>query len=256
MITFFRKVFRIFRLIIWFMIIQIKTLHRQRGKTEDEKIAIGAEYAGIWARGILKILNINVTLHGKIPDEKGILLVSNHQSYADILIHASLTGVRFAPKKEIKDWFFLGSYVAISHPVWIDRKSAAKSAATLKEFEHTLAIGVPLIVYPEGTTTDGLHGLLPFKSTPFEAVLKDKRPILPLITVYHVPCGTMNPAWYGDQTLLPHVWQFLGLKEIQVDVYFSDIVQPQTDNRKQLAEEIRLLMLKAYSSHTGIEVNL
>lgn len=254
MLSFFRKIFRILRLLIWFPWMQLKTAIHFIGKTREEKIALGAQLAGEWARGILRILNIRVSIHGTMPEEKGILLVSNHQSYVDILVHASLTGVRFAPKKEIRDWFFFGSYIGLSQPVWIDRKSPAKSLATLKEFEQTLELGVPLIVYPEGTTTDGLHGLLPFKSTPFEAVIANRRPLLPLITIYHVPCGGMNPAWFGDQTLLPHVWQLLGLREINVDVYPEPLVYPETGDRKQLAEQVRALMLDAYRKYSGIEV--
>lgn len=249
-----RKIIRVLRLLVWFLYMLLKTVLRHIGKTEDEKITAGAELAGEWARGILRILNIRATLHGSLPETKGVLLVSNHQSYVDILVHASLTGLRFAPKQEIRHWFLLGPYIGMSHPVWIDRKSPAKSRATLAEFEHTLALGVPLIVYPEGTTTDGQHGLLPFKSTSFEAVLREHRPVQPLITVYHVPCGTMNPAWYGDQELLPHIWQLLGLKEIQVDIYSCKVIQPEAENRKELAERVRREMSEAYRRHTGIEV--
>ena len=149
-----RKIIRVLRLLVWFLYMLLKTVLRHIGKTEDEKITIGAELAGEWARGILHILNIRVTLHGSLPETKGVLLVSNHQSYVDILVHASLTGLRFAPKQEIRHWLLLGPYIGMSHPVWIDRKSPAKSRATLAEFEHTLALGVPLIVYPEGTTRD------------------------------------------------------------------------------------------------------
>lgn len=254
MLTFGRKILRIVLLLIWFPVMLLKAALLHIGKTRDERVTLGAKLAGEWARGILRILKIRVIRHGEFPEEKGVLLVSNHQSYVDILVHASLTGVRFAPKKEIRKWFLLGPYIEMSHPVWIDRKSPAKSLETLKEFEHTLAIGVPLIVYPEGTTTDGQHGLLPFKSTPFEAALKDRRPLLPLITVYHVPGGEMNPAWYGDQTLLPHVWQLLGLKEIRVDVYSCGLFHPTGETRKELAEKVRKLMQNAYREHTGIEV--
>lgn len=251
-----RKILRILRLLVWFLYMLLKATLRLIGKPENEKIAAGAELAGEWARGILHILNIRVTLHGSLPETKGILLVSNHQSYVDVLVHASLAGLRFAPKQEIRRWFLLGPYIGLSRPVWIDRKSPTKSRATLAEFEHTLALGVPLLVYPEGTTTDGLHGLLPFKSTPFEAVLRERRPVQPLITVYHVPCGTMNPAWYGDQELLPHIWQLLGLKEILVDVYSCKQIKPETENRKELAERVCREMSEAYCRHTGIEVRI
>lgn len=255
MLTFGRKIVRIFLLLIWFPVMLAKALVLHIGKKPDERIALGAELAGEWARGILRILNIRIFRHGEFPEEKGILLVSNHQSYVDILVHASLTGIRFAPKKEIRKWFLLGPYIELSHPVWIDRKSPAKSRATLNEFERTLNLGVPLIVYPEGTTTDGKHGLLPFKSTPFEAVLKDHKPLLPLITIYHVPEGEMNPAWYGDQTLLPHVWTLLGIREIRVDIYSCGLLHPHDMGRKELAVQVRERMLKVYREHTGIEAS-
>ena len=64
----------------------------------------------------------------------------------------------------------------------------------------------------------------------------------------------MNPAWYGDQELLPHIWQLLGLKEIQVDIYSCKVIQPEAENRKELAERVRREMSEAYRRHTGIEV--
>ena len=108
MLTFGRKIVRIFLLLIWFPVMLAKALVLHIGKKPDERIALGAELAGEWARGILRILNIRIVRHGEFPEEKGILLVSNHQSYVDILVHASLTGIRFAPKKEIRNGFFWG----------------------------------------------------------------------------------------------------------------------------------------------------
>jgi len=250
--AFFRKVFRITRLLIWFPRMAIRTMIAIHGKAPDEKVRIASRHTEQWARGILHILNVKLNMHGAMPECKGVLLVSNHLGYLDIIVHASVMGVRFAPKKEILSWPFLGPYLGLSQPVWIDRKNRSKSKEILAEFEKTLELGVPLIVYPEGTSTDGLHGLLPFKSTPFEAAIKDNRPVQPVITVYHVPGNAMNPAWFGDQELLPHVWQLLGIKGIQADVYPLPLLYPgDYADRKELAEKVREKMLKVYCSAVG-----
>ncbi len=252
MLTFFRKLYRIACLLGWFLFMATGAILRKLGKNPEETIRQASLDTGRWARGILNILNIRLTVHGTMPQTQGVLIVSNHLGYLDIIVHASLMGVRFAPKKEIRSWPFLGWYVGLSCPVWIDRKSPAKSKETLEEFEKTLRIGVPLIVYPEGTSTDGLHGLRPFKSTPFEAAIKDNRPLMPIITVYTVPEGAMNPAWFGDQELLPHVWELLGIRQIKADVYISQPILPEGFDRKILAEKTRDVMLASYREHTGI----
>ncbi len=252
MLTFFRKIYRIVCLLGWFLYMALKSAIARRGQTQEQIALQASQDTARWARGILKILNIRLTVHGEIPDTQGVLIVSNHLGYLDIIIHASLMGVRFAPKKEIRSWPFLGWYVGLSCPVWIDRKSPAKSKQTLEEFEKTLQLGIPLIVYPEGTSTDGLHGLRPFKSTSFEAAIKDNRPLMPIITIYTVPPEAINPAWFGDQELLPHVWQLLGISEIKADIYISPLLFPEGLDRKALAEKTRGIMLESYRKQTGI----
>lgn len=244
---FFRKIFRIIRLLLWMPNVGLRTIFALRGKSPDERIQTASRYTIQWAVGIRDILNVKTHIHGKTPETGGVLLVSNHLGYLDIIIHASFMGVRFAPKKEIRSWPVLGPYLGLSQPVWIDRKNRSKSQESLREFEKTLELEVPLIVYPEGTSTDGLHGLLPFKSTPFEAAIRNNRPIQPVITRYRVPEGAMNPAWFGDQELLPHVWELLGIPEIHADIHLLPPIYPNNySNRKQLAEAVREEMMKVY----------
>ncbi len=253
MLTFFRKTYRIVRLIVWFLFMAMRAFFTRLGKSPEQIARLASLDTERWARGILNILNIQLTVHGEIPDSsRGVLIVSNHLGYLDIIVHASLMGVRFAPKKEIRSWPFLGWYVGLSCPVWIDRKSPAKSKQTLAEFEKTLELGIPLIVYPEGTSTDGLHGLRPFKSTPFAAALNDNRPLMQIITIYTVPEGAMNPAWFGDQELLPHLWELLGIRQIRADIHVSPLIFPEGNDRKSLAEKTRGIMLASYREHTGI----
>ena len=50
-----------------------------------------------WSRVMLKILKIRVCVHGDLNAyrKNGGLIVSNHMGYMDIIVHASLAGMRF-----------------------------------------------------------------------------------------------------------------------------------------------------------------
>ncbi len=199
-----------------------------------------------WGRFLVRLFGIQVefSCDHAIPD--GVLVVSNHQSYLDILIHASLFPIRFTPKAEIRRWPVLGWYLGISRPIWIDRKSRQQSARLLPEFRRTLGDGVSLLVYPEGTTTDGRHGLLPLKSAPFETVVETAYPIQPIITCYLEEPDHWNPAWYGDQTLLPHVWRFAGRPVTRVRVTALPLVYARPgEDRKTLAARVETQMTEA-----------
>ena len=160
-----------------------------------------------------------MTVRGEIP-ENGGLVVSNHTGPFDILVNASLFPVRFAPKKELKYTPFIGQVVALSRPVWIDRKNPRMSAIYAEEFSETMKHGIAMLVYPEGTSTDGKHGLLNFKSTPFAAALECSGNILPTLLFYRQRGGgDFNAAWFDKSPFAFHVWQVLGQRGTDVDVH-------------------------------------
>ncbi len=208
-----------------------------------------------WAQGILDILNVKLEVEGKIPDENGLLLVSNHQGCLDIPVHGALCrNIRFTPNTGIRNWFLFGSLVALSRPVWIDRGSPAKAKQTLAEFRKTLLDGMTLVIYPEGTTTSGKVPLLPFKSTAFEAVTETAVPVVPILTEYTVESpDDVHPAWFDDMPFLQNVLSFLGNKGIRVHIKVLEPVYAMPgEDRKHLAERIREILEDAritYNSH-------
>ena len=116
----------------------------------------------------------------------------------------------------------------------------------MREFCETMDHQIPLIIYPEGTSTDGKHGILPFKSTPFEAIATTNLPILPLITVFDDPPDGGCLAWFGHATLLPHIIRVFGYPKINVHLYILPIVYPEGRSRKELAADVHGLMEKRY----------
>ncbi len=202
--------------------------------------------ARFWGAGNARIIGMRIKVFGDPGRISGGIIISNHQSYLDILIHASIFRIRFAPKAEIASWPVLGWILAISRPIWIRRESKQSSHRTLKEYRETLEHGINLIIYPEGTTSDGTV-LLPFKSTPFEAVLSGDFRIWPILVKYTQEPGRPTLCWYGDMTLLPHCWEILGRKHIDAEVHILEPLSPPSGmKRKELARFVHDHMEKEY----------
>ena len=248
-----RRIYRVIALFLWGSWHGIYSLPIRYLYQEDHSISRMALQTKYWGGGIVKILGIRTIVHGSPEEYKktGGLVVANHQSYVDVFLHASIFGLRFTPKKEIKSWPILGWYTDMTRPIWVDRDSRQASGGLMEQFRDTLRHKVPLIVYPEGTTSDGRSGLKEFKTTPFETVCGTDIPVQPVISIYHPAPGDMHPAWYGDATFMPHLWALLGNRRSTADVYILPLIYPEGRNRKQLAKAVREAMLKAYCEHTG-----
>ena len=250
---FFRRLFRLFKVVWWFVVSSYRVHRDQKGRSGWDAVACSARHARAWARGSAEIANFELVVHGDPEQFPGGLLVSNHQGYLDILTHAAIFPIRFAPKQEMRRWPVLGPFVAQSHPIWIDRTSRQKSKDAAEEMIATLEHKINLLVYPEGTSTDGEHGLLPFKSTPFEAAVDAKCAVQPLLTFFSSEDPEAYPlAWYGHAALLPHVWKVLGLSHVRADVYVLPVVEPVPgENRKELAARVYELMRAEYRKIKG-----
>lgn len=245
-----RRIYRIAALAAWFIIPPLLAVPWQiRGDRRSiEKIN---RFTRLWSRGIARLVNLRVTVTGAQPDLAGALIVSNHTSYLDIITHGSLFPVRYAAKADIAAWPFLGWYLGQSRPIWTDRSSRQASEKALRAFTKTMKRGIPLIVYPEGTTTDGAHGILPFKSTAFEAAITGNVPVIPILTRYRDVPGRPTVCWYGDMTLMPHVWQVLGYPSIEAEVRFLAPVYPEGRSRKELAAYVQGIMAREYRALCG-----
>ena len=242
--TFLRKIWRLGKFLLWMWPFAIYSLFQAIGGRAGIKRV--AYCTRDWGRFLVKNFGVEVKFTCDHPIEEGMLIVSNHQSYVDVLLHASLFPIRFAPKKDIRYWPVLGLYLGISRPLWVDRKNRQKSAEMVGEIHRTLSDGVSLLVYPEGTTTDGEHGMLPFKATSFAPIIGTDFKIQPLITRYLREDDNWNIAWYGDQTLLPHAWQFIGRRRIRAEVVALEPVVPLPgEDRKALAARVEKLMREA-----------
>ena len=244
-----RRIVRVILLFLWCCFVMIgagTSLLFICGKWR--RISCGACWVRIWSKVAAWIVGIRIKVHGTLPAGQGGLIVSNHLGYLDVLVHGSLFSLRFAPKAEIRKWPFFGQLTALGCPVWIDRKNPRMSAIYAEEFSATMKHGISMLVYPEGTSTDGRHGLLNFKSTPFASALECSSTILPTLLFYRTRGNSdFNAAWFDKTPFGFHVLQILGLRGIDIDIYILPVMPPLPDDtRKSLASRVYEEMDKEY----------
>ena len=157
-----------------------------------------------------------------------MLFAANHVSYLDITVLGSLLDASFIAKTEVAGWPLFGWLARLQRSVFIDRR-ARSTAHQRDSIAARLAAGEALILFPEGTSGDGVR-LLPFKSALFSVAdhaAAGAVTVQPVSIAYTrldgMPLGrALRPffAWYGAMSLAPHLWRMLGLGRLEVVVEF------------------------------------
>jgi len=181
----------------------------------------------------LRALDIGLETEGERPTIG--LVVSNHLSYLDIIVYSAALPCVFVSKAEVEQWPVFGRYARWAGSVFVrrhDRSDAARANASVAD---TLREGVPVLLFPEGTTTDGQH-LLRFHSTMLQPAIDVGAAVTPASIRYELAeSGTTSEvAWWGAMPLLPHMWRLLGLDGLRAHVVFGEPTAPLSD-RKQFS---------------------
>ena len=184
----------------------------------------------IFFKGLVKIFGIKVNIKGK-KSKKNVLFVSNHISYLDIFVLGSSVDGLFVAKSEIDSWPFINKMCALGRTIFVNRNDIIKVKGQMNRITNTLKSGYSVILFPEGTSSDGSK-VLPFK-TSLLGVIEDKNPeefyIQPISISYSKLDGIpleikFRPffAWFGNMDLVSHAWKFLGLGFSEVNVNFHE----------------------------------
>ena len=200
-------------------------------------------------RQCCRILGLAVRVHGERSEAAPTLFVSNHASYLDITVLASEVPGSFVAKAEVASWPLFGLLARLQRTVFIERRSV-RARAERDAVGARLAAGDNLILFPEGTSADGVN-LRPFKSALFSAAEVEipgrEIAVQPVSIAYTgldgMPLGRVfKPyvAWYGDMAMAPHMFSVLGLGTVTVDLVFHPpLTRAACATRKALSDRCR-----------------
>jgi 1-acyl-sn-glycerol-3-phosphate acyltransferase len=180
-----------------------------------------------------RILNIKVTVvgDGGHLEGGGFVIISNHLSYVDGFVLASIFPVVFVSKREVRKWPVVGLWTILCGTIFIDRQRKKLVGLMVAETSRKLKEGTNVLLFPEGHATNG-ERMLPFQTVPLAAPLRNRSIIVPLTLVYRsIDDQAVSKAnrdlvyCYGDMAFAPHVWRLLTLRSIEATV----TVQPKID---------------------------
>ena len=129
--------------------------------------------------------------------------------------------------------------ISVRRPlVFVDRKSRGAVVAVASEMGTLLDAGVPVVLFPEGTSSDG-SSVLPFRTSLFEPVVELACPVTACAHRYSLEDGSVadEVAYWRDMTLAPHLFNLLGKSGVTLDIHFG-ASQRRTGDRKTLAREL------------------
>ena len=193
------------------------------------------------------LMGLDVVVRGEQVSGGPVLFVSNHSSYLDISVLGSLIPGSFIAKTEVGTWPFFGLLARLQRTVFVERKARASVDKQRDDIGGRLDAGDSLILFPEGTSSDG-NRTLPFKTALFAVAARriDGRPLtvqpvsIAATRLDGIPMGfAFRPfyAWYGDMDLVPHLWQAFRLGGMTIEVEFHPPVTIDGfSSRKALAD--------------------
>jgi lyso-ornithine lipid O-acyltransferase len=194
------------------------------------------------SRRALKVIDIRMSVAGPVPAAG--LLVSNHVSYVDVLVISSITPAIFIAKHEVKSWPVLGWLAQMAGTLFVDRQRRTQVGEMNSQIEAALNSGVLVVLFPEGTSSDG-QTVLPFKTALFEPAASGTHSVTVGAVQYALDDGDASTeiCYWGDHTFFPHVLNLLGHRGFRVAVRFAPFNPPPTD-RKEMARLSRAEILK------------
>jgi lyso-ornithine lipid O-acyltransferase len=171
-----------------------------------------------WSRHLLRILDIRLDVRGRPADPAG-LTVANHISWLDIFALVACQRSRFVAKSEIRDWPVAG-WLADALGTFYLRRGKGGARPLAEKLRPYLADGGSVVIFPEGTTTDG-RDLRPFHPRLFSVALEAGVAIQPVALRYR-PCreGRDLAPFVGDDDLFSHILRLLGARGIVVEVHY------------------------------------
>jgi 1-acyl-sn-glycerol-3-phosphate acyltransferase len=152
-------------------------------------------------------------------------VASNHLSYLDIAVYSAVMPCVFVSKAEVRNWPYFGFAARAGGTIFLDRTSRASAGVAAAEMWNCLKLSIPVLLFPEGTSTDGSL-VQRFHSSLFQPAVEMHAPVTAAAVQYICDAGVPERelCWFGDAEFLPHLWKILGAPAFTAAVTFDNAV--------------------------------
>lgn len=184
-----------------------------------------------WLARLNRVLSLEISVSGA-PGEHAALFVSNHVSWLDIPVLGGATGVHFLSKAEVAEWPLIGALATAAGTLYIRRGGGQVRERTRQIAQH-IAEGRSILVFPEGTTTDGAD-VRDFHAPLFAAATAGGHPVQP-VAIRYLGDGDAPHAlapFIGDDEFHVHLWRLLLEDQVRVEVAFLPPLRGVQDHRE------------------------
>ncbi len=230
----------------------------------------GRQTRALWlhhlCRRLLPIFGMELNATGPVPGRG--LLIENHLSYLDIIVLASRTPCVFVAKCEVAAWPVFGWFARRAGTIFINRRSRRDAVRATEEIRAALDEGALVVLFPEGTSSDGTTVRM-FKSSLLEAAAGEipnskfqipnkfqtpnSNPPLSISVAalnYELSDGeaAQDVCYWGDHTLVPHLLKLLSKRRVRASVSFARVQNTWRDRKKLTAQ----LHAEVTALHAGL----
>ncbi len=205
-------------------------------------------------RGLSRSLGIRIVSHGRPVSARGVLFVANHVSWADIPVLGARIKAAFVAKAEVGGMGVVGWLATLARTVYVERTRRTSTGEQRDAIAERLARGDNIILFPEGTNSDGI-GVLPFKSSLFAVTDGSPDRIVQPVTIAYTRVNNMpvtrerlpDLAWIGDTELMPHAMAFMALGRVRAEIIFHPPIRAgDFANRKALSQHCETVIANGY----------
>ena len=209
------------------------------------------ELPHLYHRVVARLIGIRIERFGTLARERPLLLVVNHVSWADIVILSAVAPVSFIAKAEMITWPIFGWLARAQRTVFVDRTDRKRASEQADRISRRLEAGDVMVLFPEGTTSDGTR-VLPFNASLFAAAGNViRRGKVDAVLVQPVALryarlqgmamdrrGMRRVGWPGRVPLMPHLPDTIREGGLDVHVSFGEPIRYDADaNRKHVSRE-------------------
>lgn len=200
-------------------------------------------FARLYWAVVCRLLGLRVRVIGVPVRGQPVVFVSNHSSWLDIPVLGGRLKACFVSKGAVARWPVVGIIARLGRTVFVSRQRQA-TGRERDDMKARMARGDNLLLFPEGTSSDGVR-VLPFRSAFFALAESEAPPLIQPVSVVYDRIGGLPMlhanrsvfAWYGDMALAPHFWRLAQLSGCRASLLLHPPIDPRTlAGRKVLAQ--------------------